>query len=201
MLTASIVIYKTQKEEFRKIVECSLKSSIHTIFIVDNSPSNKLQEVVASYRSSRLIYIWGQGNIGYGAGHNIAINKSFESDANYHIILNPDVIFQPEVIESLFLFMEKHSEVGAVMPNIIYPNGTPQRLCKLLPTPFDIFARRLLPKSWTIKRNRRYEMHFMGYDKIWNCPNLSGCFMFLRNSVLKQVGSFDDKFFMRSSIN
>lgn len=86
MLTASIVIYKTQKEEFRKIVECSLKSSIHTIFIVDNSPSNKLQEVVASYRSSRLIYIWGQGNIGYGAGHNIAINKSFESDANYHII-------------------------------------------------------------------------------------------------------------------
>ena len=31
MLTASIVIYKTQKEEFRKIVECSLKSSIHTI--------------------------------------------------------------------------------------------------------------------------------------------------------------------------
>lgn len=32
--------------------------------------------------------------------------------------------------------------------------------------------------------------------KIWNCPNLSGCFMFLRNSVLKQVGSFDDKFFM-----
>ena len=112
MLTASIVIYKTQKEEFRKIVECSLKSSIHTIFIVDNSPSNKLQEVVASYRSSRLIYIWGQGNIGYGAGHNIAINKSFESDANYHIILNPDVIFQPEVIESLFLFMEKHSEVS-----------------------------------------------------------------------------------------
>ena len=67
-------------------------------FIVDNSPSNELQEVVASYRSSRLIYIWGQGNIGYGAGHNIAINKSFESDANYHIILNPDVIFQPEVI-------------------------------------------------------------------------------------------------------
>lgn len=142
MLTASIVIYKTQKEEFRKIVECSLKSSIHTIFIVDNSPSNKLQEVVASYRSSRLIYIWGQGNIGYGAGHNIAINKSFESDANYHIILNPDVIFQPEVIESLFLFMEKHSEVGAVMPNIIYPNGTPQRLCKLLSNPFRYFRKK-----------------------------------------------------------
>ena len=101
MLTASIVIYKTQKEEFRKIVECSLKSSIHTIFIVDNSPSNKLQEVVASYRSSRLIYIWGQGNIGYGAGHNIAINKSFESDANYHIILNPDVIFQDTVSKSV----------------------------------------------------------------------------------------------------
>lgn len=196
MLTASIVVYKTQKEMLRKIVECSLNSSIRTIFIVDNSPSDALQEVVADYRSSRLVYLWGQGNIGYGAGHNIAINKSFETDATYHIILNPDIIFQPGTIESLSLFMEEHPEAGAVMPNIVYPDGTTQRLCKLLPTPFDIFARRLLPKSWTTRRNKRYEMHFMGYDKSWNCPNLSGCFMFLRSSVLKQVGGFDDRFFM-----
>lgn len=196
ILTASIVVYKTAEIELKTIVDCALKSPIHIIYIIDNSPSKELQGVIENYESDRLIYIYGQGNIGYGAGHNIAINKSIEVGADYHIILNPDIIFREGVIESLFQFMEKHSDVGAVMPNVIYPDGKLQRLCKLLPTPFDIFARRVLPKSWVARRNEKFEMHFMGYDKIWNCPYLSGCFMFLRISTLQQVGGFDDRFFM-----
>lgn len=196
MLTASIVVYKTKNEELRTIMDCALKSSIHTIFIVDNSPSNELQKIVENYQTSRLIYIYGQGNVGYGAGHNIAINKSLSSGANYHIILNPDIIFDKGSIEALSKFMDTHLDVGEVMPNIVYPDGTSQRLCKLLPTPLVIFGRRLLPKSWMTKCNEKYEMHFMGYDKVWNCPNLSGCFMFLRTDILKRIGGFDDRFFM-----
>lgn len=196
MLTASIVVYKTAEMELKTIVDCALKSSIHMIYIVDNSLSNESQTIINSYHSPKLIYIYGHGNIGYGAAHNIAIKKSIEQGAKYHVILNPDIIFQAGSIESLTQFMDIHPEVGAVMPNIVYPNGRSQRLCKLLPTPFDIFARRFFPKSWMKKRNAKYEMHFMGYDKIWNCPNLSGCFMFLRIDILKQIGGFDDRFFM-----
>ncbi len=196
MLTASIVAYKTNENDLRTIIDCSLKSPIQKIFIIDNSPSNELQQEIDNYQSPKLVYIFGQGNVGYGAGHNIAINKSIELKTDYHIILNPDIIFQEGVIESLVEFMDLHPNIGSVMPNIVYPDGTSQRLCKLLPTPFDIFARRLFPKAWIIKRNKKYEMHFMGYDKIWNCPNLSGCFMFLRTSILKKIGGFDDRFFM-----
>lgn len=196
MLTASIVTYKTAVSELQTIVNCALKSSIQLIYIVDNSPTNDLQTTIELLKSPKLVYIFGQGNVGYGAGHNIAIKKSIERGAKYHIILNPDIIFEENVIDALVQFMDLYPNVGSVMPNVVYPDGTNQRLCKLLPTPYDIFARRLLPKSWTVKRNQKYEMHFMGYNKIWNCPNLSGCFMFLRTDVLKQVGGFDDRFFM-----
>lgn len=196
MLTASIVAYKTDIKEFRTILNCAIDSHIAWIYIVDNSPSNELQAIVEQYENNRLIYIYGQGNVGYGAGHNIAINKAIQFGATYHIILNPDIIFESHAIETLSQFMDRHPEIGAIMPNIIYPDGRRQRLCKLLPTPFDIFARRLLPKAWTIKHNKRYEMHFMEYDKIWNCPNLSGCFMFLRTEILRHIGGFDDRFFM-----
>lgn len=196
MLTASIVVYKTAVKELKTILDCALNSPIQWIYVVDNSPSNELQTVVEHYHSRKLLYIYGQGNIGYGAAHNIAINKSIVEGAKYHVILNPDIIFNEGVLEVLTEFMDNHLEAGAVMPNIIYPNGTCQRLCKLLPTPFDIFARRVLPRSWVEKRNAKYEMHFMGYDKVWNCPNLSGCFMFLRTSVLKEINGFDDRFFM-----
>lgn len=196
MLTASVVVYKTSETELMTIVDCALKSTIHKVYIVDNSPSNDSQAIIECFKSPKLVYIFGQGNVGYGAGHNIAIKKSIEQGSKYHIILNPDIIFQPDAIAALTLFMNSHPDVGSVMPNIIYPDGRCQRLCKLLPTPFDIFSRRFLPKSWTDKLNKRYEMHFMGYDKVWNCPNLSGCFMFLRTDILKQIGGFDDRFFM-----
>ena len=198
MITASIVLYKTKETELKTIVNCALKSSISTVFIIDNSPTNELQTIINNCQSSKLVYIYGQGNIGYGAGHNIAIKKSIEVGATYHIILNPDIIFQPDAIASLTQFMELHPEVGSVMPNIIYPDGKCQKLCKLLPTPFDIFARRLFPSKGIKKRNKKFEMHFMDYDKIWNVPYLSGCFMFLRTSTLKQVGGFDEQYFMYS---
>ena len=92
--------------------------------------------------------------------------------------------------------MESNKDVGLVMPKVFYPNGNLQPLCKLLPNPFDIFARRLLPKILYKRRNSKYEMHFTGYDKLWNCPNLSGCFMFIRITTLIQVGDFDQHFFM-----
>ena len=196
MITASIVAFKTNVDELSQIINCSIKSSISTIFIVDNSPTDALQAVVNSFGSTKLVYIYGQGNVGYGAAHNIAIQRSLELGATYHVILNPDIIFEEGSIEALANFMDRHPEAGSVMPNVIYPDGSLQRLCKLLPTPFDIFARRVLPKSWIKRNNKRFEMHFMGYDKIWNCPYLSGCFMFLRNSTLQQVGGFDDRFFM-----
>lgn len=196
MITASIVAFKTNVVELSQIIKCSINSSISTIFIVDNSPTDALQAVVNSFGSTKLVYIYGQGNVGYGAAHNIAIERSLELGATYHVILNPDIIFQEGAIEALASFMDRHPEAGSVMPHITYPDGSIQRLCKLLPTPFDIFARRLLPKSWSEGRNKKFEMHFMGYDKIWNCPSLSGCFMFLRNATLQQVGGFDDRFFM-----
>lgn len=196
MLTASIVLYKTAVEELHTILNAALQSSIASVFVLDNSPTDDLKAEVAAHQSAKLTYIHGQGNVGYGRAHNIAIQESIRLGAKYHIILNPDIVFQAGDIDGLMKFMDQSPQVGAVMPNIIYPDGTPQRLCKLLPTPMDIFSRRLLPKSWIQSRNQKYEMHFMGYNQVWNCPNLSGCFMFLRMEVLKQIGGFDDRFFM-----
>lgn len=193
MLTASLVLYHNSKHDVDTIISCVLNSFINRLYIIDNSRNDAFR--ILEKRSEKIRYIHNENN-GYGAAHNIAIKKSIEQGAKYHVILNPDIIFQAGSIESLTKFMDFHPEVGSVMPNIVYPNGRSQRLCKLLPTPFDIFARRFFPKSWMKKRNAKYEMHFMGYDKIWNCPNLSGCFMFLRIDILKQIGGFDDRFFM-----
>ncbi|MDM7274412.1 hypothetical protein [Sulfurihydrogenibium azorense] len=53
--------------------------------------------------------------------------------------------------------METHPDVGNVIPKVDYPDGSIQYLCKLLPTPIDLFVRRFIPfKSIKEKLNYNY---------------------------------------------
>ncbi|MFT3751971.1 MAG: glycosyltransferase [Paludibacter sp.] len=92
--------------------------------------------------------------------------------------------------------MNNNSEIGQLMPKVHYPNGKIQYLCKLIPTPFDLIFRRFFPTEWTKKRMERFELKASGYNKIMDVPYLSGCFMFLRTAALREVGLFDERFFM-----
>lgn len=196
LITASLVLYKTGEENLKSILTSVLNSRIDKLYVIDNSPEPTAGTLINSFDSDKIEYIWGHGNIGYGKGNNIGIEKSIESNSKYHIVLNPDISFTPDVIYKLSEYMDSHTDVGQIMPEAVYPNGDLQYLCKLLPSPLDIFIRRMFPKNYFEKRNATYEMQFTGYNKIWNCPLLSGCFMFLRTSTLKKTGLFDPRYFM-----
>lgn len=197
-LSASIVLYKTKIEDLKRVIDSYFAyEGEKQLFLVDNSPSDELKNVVAMYPNNDIYYIFNNANMGYGKAHNIAIRKTIEQGLLYHIILNPDIIIQKGALEKLTNYMERHPQVGNIMPKITYPNGELQYLCKLLPRPIDLIFRRFLP--WRKLRhiiNIRYENRSFGYDKIINIPNLSGCFMFLRIEALKKVGFFDEKIFM-----
>ena len=197
-LSASIVLYNTKIDELKRVIDSYFTyPGEKQIFLVDNSPSDSLKEIVKIYPNNNIYYIFNNENMGYGKAHNIAIKKSIEQNLPYHIILNPDIIIEKNTLEKLTNYMEQHPEVGNIMPKIIYPDGELQYLCKLLPSPIDLIFRRFIPiKKWKDAINERYELHSFGYDKIKNIPNLSGCFMFLRTEALKKVGLFDENIFM-----
>lgn len=194
MITASIVTFHTKHDELARLIECVRKSSIDHLYIIDNSSNDELREFIKSHESAHYIHSL---NLGYGSGHNIAIRKSIEIGADYHVVLNPDIYWDGDVIGELTKYMDRNPDVGQVMPKIIYPSGETQYLCKLLPTPIDLIGRRFMPiRSYRKKHGYNYELHWTNYDKIMEVPLLSGCFMFLRVSVLEKVGGFDDRYFM-----
>ncbi len=203
-LSISIVIYNTPKNSLLRLLH-SIKK-IHKlkvrVFLLDNSGSKHYIDLKNDFKKKEIYicYIANSYNLGFGKAHNIALKKSLEDNTKYHLVLNPDIYFDKGVLEELYDFMENNPDVGLIMPKVLYPNGRLQYLCKLLPTPFDLFGRRFLNwgpfKRYVEKRNEIYELRFTGYDKIMEVPYLSGCFMFLRTSVLKQVGLFDERFFL-----
>lgn len=194
MITASIVAFHTKHDELRRLLECALTGYIDRLFIIDNSSNDELRDFVKD--NDKVKYIHSL-NLGYGSGHNVAIRKSIEMGADYHVVLNPDIYWNDNVIERLCEFMDTNSDCGLVMPKIVYPSGETQYLCKLLPSPMDLIGRRFIPiKSYQKKHDYQYELHWTGYDSIMEVPSLSGCFMFMRCSVLKHIGGFDERYFM-----
>jgi hypothetical protein len=194
-VTASIVVYKTNPLELEHAIRSLLNCSLRTkIVIVDNSP---IEELDSFCRDLGTEYLYTGKNLGFGAAHNVAFKRFPRS--TYHLVLNPDVQFGHRVLEELVNFLELNESVGLVMPRVVYPNGSPQNLCKRLPTPFDIVSRRLFPgllQRFFRSRMSSFELSDMDMNKVLSVPYLSGCFMLLRRKALQEVGLFDERFFM-----
>lgn len=192
-ISASIVLYKTDPEELKHVYECFIQSQVSfQLLLIDNSPDDSLGNVL---NEECVKYVYTGQNIGYGRGHNLAI-KEIINKSEFHLVINSDISFLPNVIGSLVAYMKLHPDVGQIMPKVLSPEGETQYLCKLIPTPFDLIFRRFLPSTVLKKRKEKFQLIFTGYDKIMEVPYLSGCFMFLRTASIKDVGLFDERFFM-----
>lgn len=137
-------------------------------------------------------------NRGYGFGHN-ELFRRYGCQSPYFLILNPDISFGPDLLETLTDFLLKHPDRCALMPRVLGPNGKDQELVKLLPTPADLFLRRFIPaplRSLFSARERRYRMASFSRDLPLEVPHLSGCCLMVRSEVFERVGLFDERFFL-----
>lgn len=208
MITASIVTYNNNLLDLEAVLRSILISPVQKLWIIDHSDvftrlEGELNEYMRRDEEFRkhisrgfvLKYIKHVNN-GYGGGHNVAIREAIAEGSEYHLVLNPDVWFGPEVVPAIWKKMESDRSIAQIMPKVLYLNGEIQRVAKLLPSPLDLIGRFFFPRFMIRKRNNRHELRHSGYDKVMNVPFLSGCFMFLRISALKETGLFDERFFM-----
>ena len=174
MTTASLVTYRTPVETVNRLRAAVLADGVDEFIVIDNTVDN----------------------VGFGAGHNKAIRQAMEKGAKYHFIVNPDIFFEPGTLGKIVAFMEGNPNVGLVMPKTVNVDGSMQYNCKLVPSPMDLIGRRFLPKSWIRCRNDFFMMKWADYEKTMEVPYLCGCFMCFRIDALKDVGLFDERFFM-----
>lgn len=140
-LTVSIVLYKTPPEDIKRcIASLSHYKGTLYLYIVDNSPTDSLRSQCPFSLQHEYIHL--PTNPGFGAAHNVAIRKGQALRSSYHLVINADVRFDGDVLSPMIQHMDMHQEVGHMMPKVLNPDGTLQRLCKLVPTPSDLILRR-----------------------------------------------------------
>jgi GT2 family glycosyltransferase len=166
--------------------------------LINNGPGSEwtrsLEETARQHDAS---LVSGHGNVGYGRGHNIAL---LASKAEFHLVLNPDVIVDENAISEALRFMESHSQVVVLAPAVRGDDGAPQFLCKRYPSIFDLMLRGFAPE-WLRRRFdsrlARYEMRELPLDRpTLGVPVLSGSFMFFRREPIAAMGGFSDAYFV-----
>jgi hypothetical protein len=175
--------------------------------IVDNTPAGRSAPPTAGDVRDRLgpvpiplrcEVMAGHGNVGYGAGHNLAWRLE---DAEYHLIMNPDVDLFPGTLAEALVFMARHPGIGLIAPAVIDRTGRKAHLCKRPPSVLDLALRGFAPASVRHifrKRLHRYEARdrIVGGDAVLDPGLVSGSFMFFRKSVLAAVRGFDPRYFL-----
>ncbi|MEO7254627.1 MAG: glycosyltransferase [Casimicrobium sp.] len=137
----------------------------------------------------------GHGNIGYGAGHNLAI-RATTSPA--HLVLNPDVELDADALRAglATLALPGVALVGAVGRD---GDGKPGYLSKRMPSVWTFFLRGFAP-AWLKQRFdtqlAHYEYRDLPNDRVSDVILVSGAFMLCRTDALREVGGFDERYFL-----
>ncbi len=204
-LSVSIVVYRPDLSLLRRTLATLAEAAVQAnvtggdLFVVDNTPAGTsgLTELVEMSKTAFAVHlIHGQGNVGYGRGHNLALP---ELASHFHLVLNPDVELAPEALREAFDFLRCHPDCVLLSPSAHWDDGRPQPLCKRYPTVVVLLLRGFMP-AWVRRRFAdviaHYEMRDAGAGVLWNPTVVSGCFMLFRTPVLLSLGGFDPRYFL-----
>jgi len=190
-IIASLVLFKHQYQDIEQTLASLFNElSVSKVVIVDNGSHC---DWLDSFSHEKLDVIKVSENKGFGGGHNLVFAR-YAQTAPFILICNPDIMFSQGEIDKLYQFSNKNN-IGLSIPKVVYPDGSLQYGCKLLPAPYQLFMRRFLSNS-SDSLNDDYELRLADYSKAFFAPSLSGCFMLISREVLREVHGFDPRFFM-----
>lgn len=168
------------------------------VWVLDNRSTDASLEIAKAFakRDDRVRVIGNTENEGFGRANNRILRHV---DSTYHVLLNPDVTVSPGALDTLVGFLRRSPDVAVVCPRVTFEDGRLQSLNRRYPTVVDLFLSRFMSgvsRPWPMRRMQRYRMEDVGYEYICDVPFVSGAFMCCRTAVLRQVGAFDDRYFM-----
>ena len=190
VISATIVLYKDSIETLQKTINCFLETPLQKrLYLVDNSPTDTLKNL---FNHPVITYIFIGKNNGFGRAHNLVIAQ-IKQLSTYHLILNPDVVFEPHVIPNLIRELEKNESVSMISPKVIYPDGKYQYTCRKHPTIIEMISRRLGINNTYVKKASYRDLDLtepMFPDFI------HGCFFVFKTYDFMLIDGFDERYFL-----
>lgn len=195
-ISASMVLYHSG-EQALDAIKCIKRSREKiALVIVDNSPKDVTSRTIAAMYENDpdVTYIANKKNCGFGAAHNQAVQHV---KSKYHILINPDVTFAPELPGRMAEYLETMPEVTILSPRVMNTDGTQQYVPRRQPTVRYILGGKLGKRYKKCRAWREeYTMENVEFDGPTEIEFATGCFLMIRTHAFRALRGFDPKFFL-----
>ncbi|MFZ9106162.1 MAG: glycosyltransferase family 2 protein [Pontimonas sp.] len=194
--TLAVVVVSYQSTDVLAEFLTSLeKSSVvpSQVVIVDNSP--EVMAIPGSRTMPKISVIHRPDNPGYGSAVNIGV-RSLPVECEWVVICNPDIVVQPNTLESLLSVARSTPEAAALGPAISNEDGSLYPSARALPSLGVGIGHALLgivwpTNPWTIAYRGDYRS-----ENVRESGWLSGSFQLMRREAFDKVSGFDGGYFM-----
>lgn len=163
--------------------------------IFDNNSNDEYKNRLKEYQDFVDITFYHENN-GFGFGHNYNLLQATEK---YFLVFNPDIILVREDLLKMIEILDQDETISLLVPKVLNSDGTTQHLIRNRVSVFDYFLR-FVPFQFVKKmfagRLASYECRDLPNDRNVDIRIGSGCFMLIRGKDFKEVGGFDDRYFM-----
>lgn len=196
-LSVIIVTWNSADE----IVQC-IESVIHNsktihpeIIVIDNNSGDNSFELVNSIKYPGLHSFKNDENLGYTK----AINQGIKSSKGKNILLlNPDTVLQPGVLDTLAGFLDTNSNYGACCPQMLNPDGTIQQSIRNFPGYWEMFCEfsllsYIFPSS---KLFGKWKMKYFDYTHDADVEQPMAAGLMVKKHVLDEVRNMDERYQM-----
>jgi hypothetical protein len=123
-----------------------------------------------------------QQSLGFAQNHNRAFALA---QGKYFCVLNPDVVFDQPVFDHLLTRLQ-NNQADIVAPQIVDSNGNAQDSFRALPTPSEIFRRRL--------PGYRFNPITPDDEGLIHPDWIAAMFWLIPSAVYRQLGGLDEKY-------
>ena len=165
----------------------------YEIIVVDNA-SNDNSVAMVKKDFPDVILIENLENLGFARATNIGIKAS---RGNIILLLNSDAELKTEnTFEKVEHFFSKHSEVGILGTNLIFPDGVPQAPGGKFMSNWELFKQQILFLDSPLFHRVKNKLRASTDNQFYDIDYVSGACLFVRKKVIDEIGMLEESFFM-----
>jgi GT2 family glycosyltransferase len=164
------------------------------VLVIDNASADGSAAAI-SREYPQVTLIANRQNRGFAAANNQGLQLA---RGRYVLLLNPDTIVLERAIERTLAFADRHPALAVVGCQVLENPHTVQRTCFAFQTPLNLFLAfsglsRIFPRCRWLARPH---MNWWARDSMREVDVVSGMFMLVRSSAIRQVGPMDEDYFV-----
>ncbi|MCL5951456.1 MAG: glycosyltransferase family 2 protein [Chloroflexi bacterium] len=159
--------------------------NLRHVFVINDQTASEVDRLKTN--APGALVIEPRANLGTAAGWNLGIRRLLTEGAKYIGIWNPDVKLASDGLEHLVTVMEHDESIGAVGPLIFWSDD---------PGTVQMFGGSIDIRNGLANHDYMGESNLETLPALHDAEYLDGGTMLLRAEVLRQVGGFDEEFFM-----